>query len=398
MNYDAVIVGGGIVGLATAYRLFEVRPKTKLLLLEKESKLASHQTGNNSGVLHSGLYYIPGSEKAKLSVGGLRQMIAFCREHGIAHEQCGKIVVATAEDELPRLDDLWERGNANGLQGLRKLTPEQIKEIEPHANGIAAIHVPQEGSVDYPGVCEKLGELICKRGGEIRLEARVLKIISGGNERIVETSAGNFRAKFVITCGGLHADRLVKASGQKPSAKIIPFRGEYFQLKKERQFLVRNLIYPVADPKFPFLGVHFTRLIHGGIEAGPNAVLAFAREGYRWSNINLRDLTESLCFPGLWKFLAKYPSMCGYEILRSLSKAEFTRSLQKLVPEIREDDLETGGSGVRAQAMMPDGKLLEDFHFQEAPGILHVVNAPSPAATASLAIGQKIVERVLVQL
>jgi L-2-hydroxyglutarate oxidase len=398
MNYDAVIVGGGIVGLATAYRLFEVRPKTKLLLLEKESKLASHQTGNNSGVLHSGLYYIPGSEKAKLSVGGLRQMIAFCREHGIAHEQCGKIVVATAEDELPRLDDLWERGNANGLQGLRKLTPEQIKEIEPHANGIAAIHVPQEGIVDYPGVCEKLGELICKRGGEIRLEARVLKIISGGNERIVETSAGNFRAKFVITCGGLHADRLVKASGQKPSAKIIPFRGEYFQLKKERQFLVRNLIYPVADPKFPFLGVHFTRLIHGGIEAGPNAVLAFAREGYRWSNINLRDLTESLCFPGLWKFLAKYPSMCGYEILRSLSKAEFTRSLQKLVPEIREDDLETGGSGVRAQAMMPDGKLLEDFHFQEAPGILHVVNAPSPAATASLAIGQKIVERVLVQL
>ncbi len=398
MNYDAVIVGGGIVGLATAYRLFEARPKTKLLLLEKESKLASHQTGNNSGVLHSGLYYIPGSEKAKLSVGGLRQMIAFCREHGIAHEQCGKIVVATAEDELPRLDNLWERGNANGLQGLRKLTPEQIKEIEPHANGIAAIHVPQEGIVDYPGVCEKLGELICKRGGEIRLEARVLKIISGGNERIVETSAGNFRAKFVITCGGLHADRLVKASGQKPSAKIIPFRGEYFQLKKERQFLVRNLIYPVADPKFPFLGVHFTRLIHGGIEAGPNAVLAFAREGYRWSNINLRDLTESLCFPGLWKFLAKYPSMCGYEILRSLSKAEFTRSLQKLVPEIREDDLETGGSGVRAQAMMPDGKLLEDFHFQEAPGILHVVNAPSPAATASLAIGQKIVERVLVQL
>jgi L-2-hydroxyglutarate oxidase len=398
MNYDAVIVGGGIVGLATAYRLLEARPKTKLLLLEKESKLASHQTGNNSGVLHSGLYYIPGSEKAKLSVGGLRQMIAFCREHGIAHEQCGKIVVATAEDELPRLDNLWERGNANGLQGLRKLTPEQIKEIEPHANGIAAIHVPQEGIVDYPGVCEKLGELICKRGGEIRLEARVLKIISGGNERIVETSAGNFRAKFVITCGGLHADRLVKASGQKPSAKIIPFRGEYFQLKKERQFLVRNLIYPVADPKFPFLGVHFTRLIHGGIEAGPNAVLAFAREGYRWSNINLRDLTESLCFPGLWKFLAKYPSMCGYEILRSLSKAEFTRSLQKLVPEIREDDLETGGSGVRAQAMMPDGKLLEDFHFQEAPGILHVVNAPSPAATASLAIGQKIVERVLVQL
>jgi L-2-hydroxyglutarate oxidase len=398
MNHDAVIVGGGIVGLATAYRLLEARPQTKLLLLEKESKLAAHQTGNNSGVLHSGLYYKPGSEKAKLSVGGLQQMVAFCREHGVAYEQCGKVVVATVEDELPRLENLWERGNANGLLGLQKLNPAQIKEIEPHAAGIAAIHVPQEGIVDYPGVCEKLGELICKAGGEIRLNARVLKIVSDGGGQIVETSAGTFRAKFVVTCGGLHADRLVKAAGQKPSAKIIPFRGEYFKIKKERQFLVRNLIYPVPDPKFPFLGVHFTRLIHGGIEAGPNAVLAFAREGYKWSNVNLRDLADSLCFPGLWKFLAKYPSMCGYEIRRSLSRAEFTRSLQKLVPEIREDDLETGGSGVRAQAMLRDGKMVEDFHFQEAPGVLHVVNAPSPAATASLAIGRKISERVLAQL
>jgi L-2-hydroxyglutarate oxidase len=398
VNYDVVIVGGGIVGLATAWRLTEARPQARLLLLEKESKLAAHQTGNNSGVLHSGLYYKPGSEKAKLSVGGLRQMIAFCREHGIAHDQCGKIVVATAESELPRLENLWERGNANGLLGLRKLNPQQIKEIEPHAAGIAAIHVPQEGIVNYPGVCEKLGELIRKIGGEIRLNTRFLKIIPDGSERIVETSDGNFRAKFVVTCGGLHSDRLVKAAGQQTPAKVIPFRGEYFQIKKERQFLVRNLIYPVPDPKFPFLGVHFTRLVHGGIEAGPNAVLAFAREGYKWSDINLRDLAESLCFPGLWKFLAKYPSMCGYEIRRSLSKAEFTRSLQRLVPEIRADDLETGGSGVRAQAMMPDGKLIEDFNFQEAPGILHVVNAPSPAATASLAIGQKIVERILPQL
>jgi L-2-hydroxyglutarate oxidase len=395
MNRDAVIVGGGIVGLATAWRLLEARPQLKLLLLEKESKLAAHQTGTNSGVLHSGLYYKPGSEKAKLSVGGLQQMIAFCREHGIAHEQCGKIVVATTEDELPRLENLWERGNANGLLGLRKLNPQQIKEIEPHAAGIAAIHVPQEGIVDYPGVCEKLGELIRKSGGEIKLNARVLKIVSAGSEQVVATSAGHFRAKFVVTCGGLHSDRLVKAAGQKPSAKIIPFRGEYFKIKKERQFLVRNLIYPVPDPKFPFLGVHFTRLIHGGIEAGPNAVLAFAREGYKWSSVNLRDLAESLCYPGLWKFLAEYPSMCGYEIHRSLSKAEFTRSLQKLVPEIRESDLGTGGSGVRAQAMLSDGKLVEDFHFQEAKGILHLVNAPSPAATASLAIGSKIVERVL---
>jgi len=398
MNYDVIIVGGGIVGLATAQRLLEAKPQLKVLLLEKEPKLAPHQTGNNSGVLHSGLYYKPGSAKALLAVSGLQQMLAFCRAHGVAHEQCGKIVVATNETELPRLENLWERGTANGLLGLRKLNPQQIKEIEPHAAGLAAIHVPQEGIVDYPAVCEKLGELIRKAGGEIRLNTRVVKIISAGAEKNVETNTGNFRAKCVVTCGGLHADRLVEMSGQKPSAKIIPFRGEYYVIKKERQFLVRNLIYPVPDPKFPFLGVHFTRLIHGGIEAGPNAVLAFAREGYKWTNVNVRDLAESLFYPGLWKFLAKYPSMCGYEIRRSLSRAEFTRSLQKLVPEIRADDLETGGTGVRAQAMLPEGKLIEDFHFEEARGILHVINAPSPAATASLAIGAKIVEKVLTQM
>ena len=398
MNYDVIIVGGGIVGLATASRLLETSLKTRVLLLEKESKLAAHQTGNNSGVLHSGLYYKPGSEKARLSVSGLQQMIAFCREYGVAHEQCGKIVVATHESELSGLENLWQRGNANGLLGLRKLVPEQIREIAPHAAGIAAIHVPQEGIVDYPAVCEKLGEIIRQKGGEIRLDTRVLKCVSRSGQWTVETSAGEFSSRFVITCGGLHADRLVRAAGQRPAAKIIPFRGEYYQIKKDRQHLVRNLIYPVPDAKFPFLGVHFTRLIHGGIEAGPNAVLAFAREGYRWSNINLRDLAESLGYPGLWKFLAAYPGLCGYEIRRSFSKREFCRSLQKLVPSICEDDLETGGSGVRAQAMMPDGKLVEDFQFEEARGILHVVNAPSPAATASLAIGQKIVERMLGQL
>mgnify|MGYP001551720327 CR=1 FL=1 len=398
MTHDGIIVGGGIVGLATAFRLLEARPGFKILLLEKASRLAAHQTGNNSGVLHAGLYYRPGSAKAQCAVQGLQQMTAFCSTHGIPHEQCGKIVVATDQNELPRLENLWERGNANGLQGLRKLTPQQIREIEPHAAGIAAIHVPQEGIVDYPAVCEKLGELIRAAGGEIRLNTKVKKVVPDGGEKVVETSEGNFRTKFVITCGGLHADRLVRAAGQKPSAKIIPFRGEYCQIKKERQHLVRNLIYPVPDSKFPFLGVHFTRLIHGGIEAGPNAVLAFAREGYKWTDFNARDFAESLCFPGLWKFLMKYPRLCGYEIWRSLSKAEFTRSLQKLVPEIRESDIEPGGAGVRAQAMTADGKLVEDFHFEESPGTLHVVNAPSPAATASLAIGQRICGRVLGQL
>jgi len=398
MTYDATIVGGGVVGLATAYRLLEARPQLKVLLIEKEGKLAAHQTGNNSGVLHSGLYYKPGSAKALLAVQGLQQMLQFCRDHGIAHDQCGKIVVATEPSELERLENLWTRGNANGLIGLRKLNPQQIKEIEPHVTGLAAIHVPQEGIVDYPGVCEKLGELIRKAGGEIRLNTKLLNARQNSSDWTLVTSKGDFQSKFVITCGGLHADRLVRAAGQKPTAKVVPFRGEYFQIKKERQFLVKHLIYPVPDPKFPFLGVHFTRLVLGGIEAGPNAVLAFSREGYKWTTINLRDLAESLLFPGLWKFMAKYPSMCGYEIRRSFSKAEFTRSLQRLVPEIQASDLEPGGAGVRAQAMLAAGKLVEDFHFEEDRGILHVINAPSPAATASLAIGQKITEKVLTRL
>jgi L-2-hydroxyglutarate oxidase len=398
VTYDIIVVGGGVVGLATAYQLLEARPKLTILLIEKEARLAAHQTGNNSGVLHSGLYYKPGSAKALCAVQGLQQMLAFCRTHGIKHEQCGKVVVATAPDELPRLESLWERGNANGLQGLRKLNPQQIKEIEPHAAGLAAIHVPQEGIVDYPGVCDKLGDLIRQAGGEIRLNTKLLRAARSSGAWTVRTSNGSFQAKFIVTCGGLQADRLVRAAGQKPRAKIVPFRGEYYQIKPERQFLVRHLIYPVPDPKFPFLGVHFTRLAAGGIEAGPNAVLAFAREGYKWTTINPRDLAESLCYPGLWRFLAKYPSMCGYEIWRSFSRAEFTRSLQKLVPEIRSGDLQTGGAGVRAQAMLPEGKLVEDFNFEEAEGILHVINAPSPAATASLAIGQRIVEKLLARM
>ncbi len=398
MSCDVLVVGGGIVGCATAFRLLEARPALRLVLLEKESGLGLHQTGHNSGVLHSGLYYRPGSFKARLAVEGLRQMVGFCGEFGVAHEQCGKVVVATSADQLPRLETLWQRGTANGLQGLRRLQAREIQEFEPHARGVAALHVPQEGIVDYPAVVEKLGDLIRQAGGDIRLNAKVVGLASRPQGWVAQSSAGDFGAKFVVACAGLHADRLVRAAKRQAPAKIIPFRGEYYKLRADRQHLVRNLIYPVPDPQFPFLGVHFTRLIHGGIEAGPNAVLAFAREGYRWSQVNPRDLLESLSFPGLWRFLRAYPSMCGYEVRRSLSRRLFCQSLQQLVPEIREEDLVTGGSGVRAQAMTADGKLVEDFLFEETAGMLHVVNAPSPAATAALAIGSHIAQRALGQL
>jgi len=394
---DVAIVGGGIVGLAAAWRLLQRRPTLRLTLLEKESELGAHQTSHNSGVLHAGLYYKPGSEKARLSVTGLRQMVEFCREHGIGHEQCGKVVVATDASELPRLDALWERGHANGLKGLERLSPKTLREIEPHAAGLAAIRVPEEGIVDYPAVARKLGELIKAAGGQIRLGAECCGLVPCEEGWRVRSRTGEMRSRFVVTCAGLHSDRIVAASHQHSHARIIPFRGEYFTIRPERQSLVRHLIYPVPDPKFPFLGVHFTRLVKGGVEAGPNAVLAFAREGYRWTDVNLRDLLGAVAFPGLWRFLIRFPSLCGYEIWRSLSKAEFCRSLQKLIPAIRVGDLAPGGSGVRAQAMTSDGRLVEDFHFEEQPGILHVVNAPSPAATAALAIGDTLAERVLRQ-
>ena len=394
MQSDFIVVGGGIVGLATALKILEAKPGAKLLLLEKERALGRHQTGHNSGVLHAGLYYKPGSLKAKLAVEGLRQMVDFCQKHKVAHEQCGKIVVATEQGELPRLEKLMERGTANGLKGLRKLGPDQIREIEPHAAGLTAIHVPEEGIVDYGAVVEALAKEIRAKGGEIVCGARVERLRGLGGTWVVESTQGEFEAKQVVACAGLYSDRMVSKSGMKPSAMIMPFRGEYYMIRKERQSLVRNLIYPVPDPQFPFLGVHFTRMIQGGVEAGPNAVLAMAREGYTWCDINLRDLAESLSFPGLWKFMLKYPSICSYEIWRSISRSEFCRSLQKLMPGIQEDDLEPGSAGVRAQAMSSDGALVEDFSFVEGPGILHVVNAPSPAATASLAIGQEIAKRL----
>jgi L-2-hydroxyglutarate oxidase LhgO len=385
------VIGGGIVGLATALRLLERFPAIQLLLIEKEGGPGRHQTGHNSGVLHCGLYYKPGSTKARLAVQGIRKMVEFCSRHGILYDQCGKIVVATEQEEIPRLHDLLARGTANGLQGLELLGPEQLREIEPHAAGLAAIRVPEEGIVDYPGVAEAMVAQIRARGGEVRFSSKVTGLENRNGWRI-ESTSGDYAADFLINCAGLHCDRVSRLAGNRDQTKIVPFRGEYYKLKPERQNLVRNLIYPVPDPKFPFLGVHFTRMIHGGVEAGPNAVLAFAREGYRYTDISVRDTLETATFGGFWRFLARYPSMCWDEFHRSLSRNLFCLSLQRLVPDIRLEDLVPGGSGVRAQALSPSGELMQDFYFVRQAGALHVLNAPSPAATASLAIADEVID------
>lgn len=385
------IIGGGIVGLATAYRLLQRHPSTRLLLLEKEDGPGQHQSTHNSGVLHCGLYYKPGSVKARLAVQGIRRMVEFCAQHNVNYELCGKIVVATESEEVPRLHTLLERGKANGLQGLQLLQPDQIREIEPHAAGLAGIRVPEEGIVDFKAVTSALVKEIRARGGEVRFSSKVTGLAESNGWRI-QTTSGECESDFVINCGGLYCDRLSKLAGNADSTKIVPFRGEYFKLRQDRQHLVRNLIYPVPDPRFPFLGVHFTRLIHGGVEAGPNAVLAFAREGYHLSNVSLRDSLETATFGGFWRFLRRYPAMCWSEFRRSLSKPLFCRSLQRLVPEIQIEDLVPGGAGVRAQAISPAGQLVEDFSFVRRSKALHVLNAPSPAATASLAIADEIID------
>lgn len=385
------IIGGGLVGLATAYRLLQRAPHAKVVLLEKETAVGRHQSTHNSGVLHCGLHYRPGSHKAKLAVRGIRQMVEFCRENGVTHDICGKLVVATAAEQVPRLRMLQERGTANGVAGLRWLEPADYRRIEPHAGGIAALHVPEEGIVDYAGVVEALARRIRERGGTIRTEAEVKKFERRGREWILHTTQGEVPAKFIIGCAGLHNDRVCRKAGEKTDVRTIAFRGEYYRLRPARQDLVRHLIYPVPDPQFPFLGVHFTRLARGGVEAGPNAVLGFAREGYRYTDINPRDLAEFLAFPGLWRFMWRHRRMCAFEFHQSLSRARFCRTLQRLVPELRSEDLETGGAGVRAQAMKPDGSLVEDFNFVRGEAALHVLNAPSPAATSSLAIGEHIV-------
>jgi L-2-hydroxyglutarate oxidase LhgO len=383
-------VGGGIVGLATAYRLGERFPDAEITVLEKENSVGRHQSGNNSGVLHAGIYYKPGSVKARLAVRGIRQMIEFCQHHSIPHEICGKLVVATAEEELPRLHDLFERGTQNGLRDLELLGPEQMREIEPHVAGIAAIRVPEEGIVDYARVCAALAGQI---HGRVITGAEVKRIRKNG-QWIAHTTAGEFASDFLVNCAGLQCDLVSEMAGLKRELRIVPFRGEYFKIRPASQHLVRNLIYPVPDPKFPSLGVHFTRLIHGGIEAGPNAVLALAREGYRKTDINLKDLLDALSYSGLWAFLKKYPRMCFDELRRSFSKRLFCASLQRLVPEIRVEDLETGGAGVRAQALTPSGDLVQDFYIQRQADSIHILNAPSPGATASLAIGEEIVSRL----
>ena len=393
-TYDITIIGGGIVGTATALSILKEK-SAALLLLETESSLAAHQTGNNSGVIHSGLYYKPGSLKASNCTAGRDMMYAFCEEHKLPFDRCGKIVIATSKDEIPALNMLEERGKANGLSGIKRLSASEIKEYEPHASGIDGLFVPQTGIVDYVAVTNKYADLIREKGGEIKIKSKLISVKRDGEDLILFTEHDEYRTKFIVNCGGLQSDRIAKLFGVDPKLQIIPFRGEYYQLKKEKEFLVKNLIYPVPDPQFPFLGVHFTRMIKGGVEAGPNAVLAFKREGYKKTDFSFRDILEMKLYPGFWKMGVKYYKMGFQEYRRSFSKELFVQSLQKLVPEIQLDDIEVGGAGVRAQALERDGKLVDDFRIVEAERMVHVLNAPSPAATASLSIGKTISEMVI---
>lgn len=392
-----IVLGGGIIGLATAWRLSQRYPDARLHLVEKESEFAFHQTGRNSGVLHSGIYYKPGSLKATNCREGKRAMEAFCAEHDVQFETCGKVIVAVDESEFPNLEKIYGRGQKNGVK-CEIISKERLDELEPHTAGIRAIHVPEAGIVDFVGVCRKLAELLKNRGASLHLSTRITGIHQSSSQVVVQTTQGDFEGELAVNCTGLHSDRVTKMSGTKPESKIVPFRGEYFELKPEAQHLCRNLIYPVPDPKFPFLGVHFTRMVLGGVECGPNAVLAFAREGYSKMHINPRDLVESLTYPGFLRMAAKHwKTGCG-EMWRSLSKRAFVRALQRLVPEIRIEHLEYTPPGVRAQALGRDGQLIDDFLIQESGRVINVGNAPSPAATAALNIGNLIVDRLTSRL
>ncbi len=391
LKADVAIVGGGIIGLATAYQLTEMYPDKRVVVLEKEDGLAHHQTGHNSGVLHSGIYYRPGSLRAENCRSGKEAMQKFCAENGIAHEICGKVIVAIEEAELPALEKIYERGQANGV-GCEMIDADRLNELEPHTAGIRAIHVPSAGIVNYGQVCECLARHVQERGGEVVTGAKVTGIHHGSSELTVQSPAVEVTAKYLVNCGGLQSDRVTKLGGVKPDVKILPFRGEYYELRPEAYHLCRNLIYPVPDPKFPFLGVHFTRMIDGTVECGPNAVLAFAREGYRRRDVNLYDLFESLTYSGFLRLALKYWRTGVGEMWRSISKAAFLRALQRLIPEIQNDDIYAAPAGVRAQAVSPDGTIVDDFMIQTHERIVNVGNAPSPAATSSLNVGKLVVE------
>jgi L-2-hydroxyglutarate oxidase LhgO len=390
--YDLVVVGGGIVGLATAFKLLRKKPGTSVLVLEKESSVGLHQTGHNSGVLHSGIYYKPGSLKAQIAVRGAREMVRFCEEHDVPFELSGKVIVAASEEERPRLEALLARGRENGVSGLRVLSREELREIEPHARGVAALHSASTGIVSFRAVADAMASSIESAGGQVRTNARLLGFRREREALRLHTEAGDILAKRVVTASGLHADRVAAICGATFEARILPFRGEYYRLRPDSRGLVRSLIYPVPDPRFPFLGVHFTRRIDGEVEAGPNAVLALAREGYRKTDVSPRDLWEMARFTGTIRMAVKYWRTGLEEYYRSLSKSAFVRELQKLIPGLTENDLEPGGSGVRAMALERDGNLVDDFRIVEADGFVHVLSAPSPAATSSLAIADRILE------
>lgn len=391
--YDYAIVGGGIVGLSTGMALTKRFPGARILVLEKERSLAEHQTGHNSGVIHSGIYYKPGSFKAKFARAGSQSMVRFCEEHSIPHDICGKVIVATKPEELTLLMDLYKRGLENELE-IQMIGKDELKKIEPHVNGLAAIRVPAAGIVDYSEVCRMFGQLIMTGGGDISLGERVLSIKNKSDHVELETRNGVFESKFVVNCAGLHSDRVARMDKVADDLKIIPFRGEYYEIVPEKRHLVKHLIYPVPNPNFPFLGVHYTRMIGGHVEAGPNAVLAFKREGYNKTDVNLRDLAEVLMYKGFWKLSIKYWREGLQEMRRSVSKAAFVRSLQELIPEIRSEDLIPAAAGVRAQALKSDGSLVDDFHLLKGARSIHVCNAPSPAATASIEIGKHIAQQI----
>jgi L-2-hydroxyglutarate oxidase len=391
--YDFLIVGGGIVGLSTAMALKQQHPQAQVAVCEKETQWAAHQTGNNSGVIHAGVYYKPGSLKAKFAHAGQRSMVAFCQEQGIPYEICGKLIVATAPSELERLENLYQRALANGLKAQR-VGPDQIREREPHVRAVSGIYIPSTGIVNYTQVTEAYAKIVREEGGELYLGTKVLSITERNDMVVVETSRGTMQARFLINCAGLHSDRVASLAGARTNMKIIPFRGEYYELVPAKRHLVKGLIYPVPNPNFPFLGVHFTRMIDSTVHAGPNAVLALKREGYKKTDIDLRDLSEVLSYPAFWKLAGKYMDEGIKEMLRSASKALFVRSMQRIIPEISAKDVVPTHAGVRAQALMSDGTLMDDFVIISSGRAIHVCNAPSPAATASIEIGKAIVERI----